>query len=119
MSVVSIRSKRARFDYADLLDQQIRAMRLPAPVREFEDAIPGRKFRLDLAWESRRLFVECDGGEFVKGSARRHGGAKDCERWNLLTLAGWTGFRFVGSQVRNGAAIRVVEQIFKEFAHGV
>jgi very-short-patch-repair endonuclease len=104
----------ARFDYADMLLQHIRAMHLPEPIREYPEAIPGRKFRLDLAWPQALVFVECDGGEWVKGSARRHGGATDCERWNLLTLAGWTGFRFVGSQVRSGAAIQVLEQVFNK-----
>lgn len=101
------------FDYADLLMQQLRALHFPEGIREFEGAVPGRKFRLDVAWPERLIFVECDGGEWVKGSARRHGGASDCERWNALTLAGWTGFRFVGSQVRSGAAVQFLSQVFK------
>ncbi len=101
-----------RFDYADLLEQQIRAVRLPAPIREFVP-FTDRKFRLDCAWPDRMLFVECDGGEFLKASARRHGGAKDCERWNLLTEAGWKGFRFVGSQIKSGYALDTLERILR------
>jgi len=97
-----------RFDWADTLAWHIKLQRLPEPVREYRP-FAHRRFRLDCAWPDRKLFVECDGGEFLKASARRHGGAKDCERWNLLTLDGWTGFRFVGSQVRSGEALRVVE----------
>ena len=99
-----------RFDYADVLMFQIRSARLPMPVREFTGAIPGRKFQLDLAWADRLFFAECDGGEFLKASARRHGGATDCERWNLLVLAGWTGVRFVGSQVKSGYALAVLTE---------
>ena len=62
-----------------------------------------------MAWPERRIFAECDGGEWVKGSARRHGGATDCERWNALILAGWTGYRFVGSQVRSGYALKILD----------
>lgn len=102
----------ARFDYADTLYQHLKAARLPLPVREFR-ALHDRKFRLDLGWPDRLVFAECDGGEWVKGSARRHGGATDCERWNALTLAGWTGFRFVGSQVRSGYALRVLRDVLK------
>jgi len=96
-----------RFDWADTLEMHIRAMHLPAPKREYRP-FTHRRFRLDCAWPDRKLFVECDGGEWLKASARRHGGAKDCERWNLLTLDGWTGFRFVGTQVRSGYALKTV-----------
>jgi very-short-patch-repair endonuclease len=99
-----------RFDYGDMLEQQIRAMRLPAPAREFRFH-PERKWRFDVCWPDRKLFVECDGGEFVTGS-RRHGGATDTEKFNAAVLLGWTGLRFVGSQVRNGYAIETLEQVF-------
>lgn len=101
-----------RFDYADMLEQQLRAMRLPMPTREFQP-FADRKYRLDLAWVDRLFFVEADGGEFLKASARRHGGAHDCERWNRLTLEGWAGLRFVGSQIRSGHAIRILETVLK------
>lgn len=100
-----------RLDYADVLAQQTRALRLPLPQREFRFH-PKRRWRLDLAWPERLLFVECDGGEFVRGS-RRHGGANDCEKANAAVLAGWTPLRFTGSQIQSGAAIAVLEQVFK------
>src|SRR5262245_59284346 len=101
-------SMRKRFDYADVLEEQIRALGLPRPTREFKP-LQDRRFRLDLAWVDRMLFAECDGGEWSRFVARRHGNAKDCERWNTLTLAGWTGLRFVGSQITNGEALKVLE----------
>lgn len=62
-------------DWADHLLFQIRARRLPLPVREHVFH-PVRKWRLDLAWVDRMLFVECDGGEFVTGAKGKHGGAR-------------------------------------------
>jgi hypothetical protein len=111
---VMLRGRRgvARFDYADILFQQLKACRLPMGVREFKP-LADRKFRLDVAWPERLCFAECDGGEWIKGSKGRHGGARDCERWNALTLAGWTGFRFVGSQVRSGYALRILREVLK------
>ncbi len=104
---------RRRFDYADTLALHCQALKLPAPVREY-GAIPGRRFRLDLAWPDRWLFAEVDGGEVMAGRHNRAAGMlSDCEKVNLLTLAGWRGFRFVGLQVRTGAAINVLEQWFR------
>lgn len=104
-------STRTRFDYANILEQQIRAMRLPPATREYVFH-PTRKWRMDLAWVDRLIFAECDGGEFIHG-ANRHGGAKDTEKFNAAILLGWTGFRFVGSQVRSGYAIDVLTKAFQ------
>lgn len=101
-----------RFDYADTLLLHIRACGLlPVPTREYQP-FPDRRYRLDLAWPHVRWFVECDGGEFLRAVARRHGGPRDCERWNDLMLAGWRGLRFTGSQVTSGRAIHMVAQLF-------
>ena len=99
-----------RFDWADTLTQQIKAVGLPAPQREYM-AVPNRKWRLDLAWVDRLIYTECDGGEYLKASARRHGGAKDCERANTLALLGWQGFRFVGSQIKSGYAVEFLREV--------
>jgi len=103
----------ARFDYAETLLFQLKALGLPLPEREYQP-FTDRKFRLDCAWPARKLFAECDGGEHLRAVARRHGGATDCLRWNLLTLAGWTGFRFVGSQVTSGYAIEILTAVLTE-----
>lgn len=113
MSAIVVTTRRGRrFDYADLLLGQLRAVGLPLPEREYRP-FDDRKFRLDCAWPLRRVFVECDGGEYLRAQSRRHGGAADCERWNLLALAGWTGFRFVGSQILRGDAVALLEKFFE------
>jgi very-short-patch-repair endonuclease len=102
-------------DLADLLALQISGLRLPRGVREYEGAIPGRRFRLDLAWPTLNICCEVDGGDRMQGRHNRaQGMAADCEKANLLTLAGWRVFRFTGSQVKSGAAIAFLERMFQE-----
>jgi very-short-patch-repair endonuclease len=102
-------------DLADLLAMQISGLRLPRGVREYEGAIPGRRFRLDLAWPTLKMCCEVDGGDRMQGRHNRaQGMAADCEKANLLTLAGWKVFRFTGSQVKSGAAIAFLERVFLE-----
>lgn len=98
-----------RFDYADELAQQCALIKLPMPTREYRPWTD-RRFRLDLAWLDRLIFAECDGGEWVQGQhSRGQGMIDDCYKWNRLTLDGWTGFRFCGTQVKDGSALTVLE----------
>lgn len=71
-------------------------------VREFENAVPGRKYRLDIAVPSARLAIEVDGWEWHgkhKGDFQR-----DRERQNLLTLNGWRILRFTAGKIRKDAS---------------
>lgn len=112
---------RNKSDLADTLLLHIRAHRLPLPVREYVALAP-RKFRCDLAWPDLKLCVEVDGGEMmhVHGGGGRHnraqGMASDAEKQNLLTLAGWRCYRFVGAQVKDGTAIAFLERVFAELS---
>ncbi len=99
-------------DLADTLYLHICALKLPLPVREY-CAISGRNYRCDLAWPERWLCVEVDGGERMQGRHSRAAGmASDCEKQNLLVLAGWKPLRFTGGQVRSGVAIAFLERYF-------
>ncbi|OZA27577.1 MAG: hypothetical protein B7X93_08870 [Hydrogenophilales bacterium 17-61-9] len=77
-------------------------------VREFEGAVPGRKYRLDIAFPEARLAVEVDGWEWHG----KHKGdfTRDRERQNLLTLHGWRILRFTAGQIRKDA-VACVEMI--------
>ena len=100
-----------RLDLADTLLAQIVAVGLPQPVREFRP-FADRRFRIDLAWPDQLIFAEVDGAEWTYGRHSRGAGMQtDCEKWNRLTLEDWIGFRFTGSQVRNGYALRTIEQM--------
>jgi very-short-patch-repair endonuclease len=68
-------------------------------VDEFENAVPGRKFRIDIAFPNQWLAIEMDGwqyhGKYLADFKR------DREKQNLLTLNGWRILRFTASDVNN------------------
>ncbi len=71
----------------------------PAPVREHRFC-PGRRWRFDFAWPEVKVYVEIEGGTFVGGRhVRPLGYAKDCEKYNAATLAGWAGLRFTTDMI--------------------
>lgn len=56
--------------------------------------IPGRRYRLDLAWEAERVYAEVDGGAWVGGRHGRGAGIlTDCEKTSLLAGLGWRHVR--------------------------
>ena len=75
--------------------------------------LKGRRFRFDFAWPKHMIAVEIEGGTWVQG---RHvtgaGFAKDCEKYNLATLEGWSVYRFPTSMVRDGSAIIFMHKVF-------
>lgn len=81
----------------DILWDAVRAI-IEDAVREFENAVPGRKYRLDIALPAKRLAIEVDGWEWHG----KHKGdfIRDRERQNLLTLHGWRILRFTAGQIR-------------------
>lgn len=83
-------------------------MDLEGVVREHEGAVPGRKYRIDIAFPETRLAVEVDGWSFHG----KHKGdfTRDRERQNLLTLNGWRILRFTAGQIRSNLS-SCVEQI--------
>lgn len=93
----------------DMLWSQV-VLRWPHDVvRELEGAVPGRKFRIDIGFPSKKLAVEIDGWEFhgkFKGDFTR-----DRERQNLLTLNGWRIVRFTAGNIRKdvGACVEVID----------
>jgi very-short-patch-repair endonuclease len=95
--------------YADNLLFQCRAARLPMPIPEYRFH-PTRKWRLDLAWPDRWLYVEVDGGTWVGGRHNRGKGYEaDCEKLNAACLQGWRGLRFTTAMVKDGRALTALE----------
>lgn len=91
----------------DLLWNSISTRRHDA-VREYANAVPGRKYRLDIAIPSVRLAIEVDGWEF-------HGKyladfQRDRQRQNLLTLNGWRILRFTAGEIYKEMD-RCIEQV--------
>jgi|GEM_PF-2620614 len=102
----------------DTLAAHIKLCGLPDPKREFV-AIPGRRFRWDFAWPSFRILLEVQGGTWGKGgkggSAAHSGGvaaARDAEKGNLAVMAGWKCLSVTTDQIREGKAIRFLQDYF-------
>lgn len=81
----------------DLIWEAVMA-RWTTAVREFEGAVPGRRYRLDVAIPEARIAIEVDG-------FRHHGKhledfRRDRVRQNLLTIAGWRVLRFAAGDIR-------------------
>ncbi len=104
-----MRQRAARLPVASVLeatlDQQLVLVRLPRPERE-ACLIPGRRFRCDRVWRDARVVVEIEGGIYRGG---RHtaveGFIRDCEKYNLLALAGWCVLRVTERDIRTGRAV--------------
>lgn len=87
-----------------------RSQCLPEPVFEFQH-IPGRKFRLDIAWPEKRVGIEVQGGIWIRGKHGRGSGiVKDMSKRNLQLLNGW---RVLEVQPRELCMIETVEMVRK------
>lgn len=103
---------------------QIRAHKLPPPVRELRFAAgEGRGWRFDFAWEQFRLAAELDclvavrmrdGSVFAGGRhATFQGFRRDCEKYNAATRMGWSVLRFEQELIESGNAVQTVEETLK------
>lgn len=97
---------------ADRLIRMLREHGLPPFKTEHAFAVSiGRQWRFDIAWPSRKVAVEIEGGIFGKGSGENsvpcptckqtpkgaHGTVsgilRDCEKYNAAVLLGWRVYR--------------------------
>ena len=93
----------------DALAFQIKAAKLPEPVREHVFAKP-RRWRFDFAWPSFKLAVEVEGAIFVGGRHNRAlGMMADMEKYNAAALLGWKVLRVAGPHVKSGEALEWIE----------
>jgi very-short-patch-repair endonuclease len=88
----------------------LKAEGLPRPdEREFKFH-PDRRWRVDFVYPSIMLAVEIEGGEWINGRHNR-ALAKDAEKYNELTLAGYKLLRFTGSMLKNGLAMSQLKRM--------
>ncbi len=67
-------------------------------AKEYKNAVPGRRFRVDIAFPDEKLAIEVDGWEHHgKYKADFHANR---ERQNLFTLYGWRILRFTAGEIR-------------------
>lgn len=81
------------------------------PVREFRFS-PPRLWRFDFAWPAQKVAVEIEGGVWNGGRHTRGSGfTADCEKYNRAAQLGFRVFRFPTAEVKNGHAIRLIEEV--------
>ncbi|MBZ0097238.1 MAG: DUF559 domain-containing protein [Sulfuricella sp.] len=69
----------------------------PEAAREFQGAVPDRRYRIDIALPSIRVALEVDGWQFHGQHRKAH--QSDRERQNLLAVNGWLVLRFTTGQI--------------------
>lgn len=93
------------------MDRQCIAVGLPAPELEVRFH-PTRRWRADYLWREPKLIVEVDGGVFVAGRHSRGAGVEqDVEKFAEAMLLGYRVLRVTTRHVRDGRAIRWIEQL--------
>ena len=98
----------------DMLLGQIRMVGLPEPQREYAFAKP-RRWRFDLAWVTRLIAVEVEGGVWVGGRHQTgQGFTRDCEKLSEAAVLGWRVIRVTGDMVQKGEALRLIERALRD-----
>lgn len=84
------------------------SLKIEGIKREYENPVPDRGFRLDIAVPALKLAIEVDGwqwhGKYLKDFVR------DRARQNLLVTNGWKVLRYTAGQIRKNLD-ECVEQI--------
>ncbi len=83
------------------------------PSPEYEHRFhPVRRWRFDVAWLSKKIAVEIDGGVWIGG---RHSGGmgqiKDNEKINVAQSLGWRVYRFVPGDIKSGYFLKAMQAI--------
>lgn len=85
---------------------QIRALKLPAPVRQYQ-FLKDRKYQADFCWPDRRLIVECNGEPHrIKAMFER-----DMERNGQAIVEGWTVLCVGRKLIFDGRAIGWISRL--------
>ncbi len=97
----------------DLLSQIVVAG-LPEPEAEFAFTTL-RLWRFDFAWPERKIAVEIEGGTWSGGRhVRGKGFENDCTKYNSAAILGWTVLRVTTAMVRDGRALKTIEEALKQ-----
>jgi hypothetical protein len=100
-----------------MFELQLRALNLPAPQAEYKFH-PTRRWRFDYAWPEFRCALEVEGGVWSRGRHTRGSGFRgDMEKYNTGTCEGWAIVRCEPSDLRNGKAVKLVEELLACYWH--
>lgn len=95
-----------------MLTMHCKAMKLPAPVREYRFH-PTRRWRFDYAFPANMLAIEIEGGSWTGGRHTRGlGFQKDLEKYNEAAIMGWRILRFTPQDVTSKVAVLVIKRYF-------
>ena len=101
------------------LERQLELVGLGRPCTEYRFH-PVRMWRFDFAYVPQRIAIEVDGGTFVGGRHSRGPGVEnDCEKLAEALLLGWRVLRITPRMVKDGRAVRWVEQLMKGSPRGL
>lgn len=77
---------------------------------ELSGVVPGRRYRIDIAFEAEKVAVEVDG---LKDHTSLKGFRRDREKDVLLARMGWRVLRFIPGQIYNGMpwVIESIEEV--------
>ena len=92
----TVASRRQRRMPEDVLWQAV-VRAYPDACREYVGAVPGRRYRIDVALVEDRIAVECDGWQYHGKFKSAH--ESDRERQNHMAVAGWLVLRFTAGQI--------------------
>lgn len=74
-------------------------------------AIPGRRFRWDFVWISKKVLVEVQGAIWVKGGHSTGAGiTRDATKNNLAILAGWKPLIVTAEHIKSGQALLWIQE---------
>ena len=120
-----IRGKAGRSEAEEQLAFQIRAAKLPEPVRQWRFA-PPRRFRADFGWPFgdynpnkplRAVAVEVEGGVWMRGKSGHSSGTgilQDMAKANEYALRGIRCLRVTPEHVKSGQALALIERLLSQ-----
>lgn len=103
----------SRSGYERMLLMHIRAAQLPEPVPQFRFA-PPRRWTMDFAWPDRKVYVEVEGGIWIRGGGRHNralGFEADALKYAEAAIRGYRGLRVTTGQVKSGVALGLIERL--------
>lgn len=95
-----------------MIELQIKAVGLPAPVTEFRFC--SRRWKFDYAWPDRMVALEVEGGTWNNGRhVRGSGYEKDCIKYSEAAILGWKVIRATTTMIADGRALELIEKALK------
>lgn len=100
-----------------LLIQYGQELGLGSAVPEFKFAAAlKREFRADIGYPQEHLLIELEGGNWTRGRhTRGQGYEKDCEKYSIASILGYTLIRVTYGMIQDGRAY----QLMKLFAERI